>query len=44
MDVEGMGQGYGSMQFTAQVFAVNVEAQLIGVGGIVLDAIVDVVV
>ena len=44
MDVEGVGQGLGGMQFAAQVLAVDVESQLIGVGGVVSDAVVDVVV
>ena len=44
MDVEGVGQGLGGMQFAAEVFAVDVEAQLVGVGGVVPDAVVDVVV
>ena len=44
MDVEGVGQLLGGSQLTTQVFAVDPEAQLVGQGGLVLDAIVDVVV
>jgi len=44
MDVEGVGQLLGGSQLTTQVFAVDPEAQLVGDGSLILDAVVDVVV
>ena len=44
MDVEGVGLLLRSPQFATQVFVVRPEAQLIGVSGVVAEAVVDVVV
>ena len=44
MDVEGVGLLLRGPQFAAQVFVVRPEAELIGVRGVVAEAVVDVVV
>ena len=44
MDVESVWQSVGGTQFTAEIFAIHPEAKLVGVLGVVLHPIVDVVV
>ena len=44
MDVKRVGLLLGGPQLAAEVFAVNLQAQLIGVGGVVSHAVVYVVV
>ena len=44
MDVEGVGLLLFGVQFAAEIFVVHPKPELIGVGGIVSDAVVDVVV
>ncbi len=44
MNVEGVGQGLGSTQFAAKIFTIHPKPELVGDGGIVSHAVVDIVV
>ena len=44
VDVEGVRLAFGGAQFSAQIFAIDMQTKLIGVLRIVADAVVDVVV